>query len=399
MSVDLHIESHLGCKVSDKKIISKIEGEAKLKIYGDKKIEFVEIEFWQYRGIEEYLKNRHFLDALVINPRICGICGHSHLLATVLAIESAIDAKITQKAKILREITTLLEIVENHIKWFYITLVPCVIKDKKYIFKAVKFSSKISKAIALVAGQYPHNSYMIPGGVTCDLTNLEIFKLKELIKQIYDEYIKEIMNEDLISKDLALFFENVPKDIGKGVNKFLVLGNQAFFKSNGNLQGVSEEKSTSLSKNALYNNEFYEVGPLARGILNNEKIKKIYEKYQDSIYTRVVARVYEPLVILSYLLEKIDEIDMCERSFLKPKIKNAKATIAIEAPRGSLIHSIEIEDEKIKNYNIIVPTQFNLSSSTKEKPSPAQASLIGEDKKYAEVLFKCFDICAVCMTH
>jgi Ni,Fe-hydrogenase I large subunit len=148
-----------------KKIVNKIEGEASLKIYGDKKVDFIEIEFWQYRGIESYLINRPIMDALVINPRICGICGHSHLFATVKAIENAVNAKISKKAKILRDITVGLEIVENHIKWFYITLFPTQIKNKKYIFKAGEFASLISKAIALIAGQYPHNSYMIPGGV------------------------------------------------------------------------------------------------------------------------------------------------------------------------------------------------------------------------------------------
>ena len=48
------------------------------------------------------------------------------------------------------------------------------------------------------------------------------------------------------------------------------------------------------------------------------------------------------------------------------------------APRGILIHEIEIFNEKIKNYNIIVPTQFNLSNGDKENPSAAQKALMGE---------------------
>ncbi|AZV46276.1 cytochrome B [Nautilia sp. PV-1] len=384
----------------NKKIINKIEGEATLKIHGDKEVEFVEIEFWQYHGIEDYLKNRHFMDALVINPRVCGICGHSHLYATVKAIEKVFKAKISQKAQIFREITTLLEIVENHIKWFYITIFPTQVKDKSYIFKAVKFSSKISKAIAMLAGQFPHNSYMIPGGVTCDPTYMEIMRLKDLIKEILDEYKNEIMDEEVYSKDLELFFENLPKNIGKSLNRFLVLGESAVFKSNGDYEFVTEEKNRSLSKNALYKNEFYEVGPLARAIVNgNENIKKIYEQLGDSIYTRMAARVYEPLILLEYIMEKIDKIDLCEPSFIKPEIKNGTAKVAVEAPRGSLIHEISIKNEKIENYNIIVPTQFNLASSSKENPAAAQAALMNENSEYVDSIFRCFDICAVCMSH
>ncbi|GAX87532.1 conserved hypothetical protein [Lebetimonas natsushimae] len=382
-----------------KKIVNKIEGEASLKIYGDKKVDFVEIEFWQYRGIENYLINRPIMDALVINPRICGICGHSHLFATVKAIENAVNAKISKKAKILRDITVGLEIVENHIKWFYITLFPTQIKDKKYIFKANKFATLISKAIALIAGQYPHNSYMIPGGVTCDPTNLEIIKLKDLLQKIYEKYQEEIIDLNMNSNDLRVFFENLPRDIGKSVNRFLVLGNNLFFKKNGDVSLVKEEKNTSLSKNVLYNNLFVEVGPLARNI-ENQNIKKIYDKYKDSIYTRIIARIYEGLLILKYLIKKVKEIDICEPSYIKPEIYDGTGISAIEAPRGSLVHEIKIKNEKIANYNIIVPTQFNLSSSQdKNNLSAAQTAMIGEKKEYLDTIFKCFDICAVCVSH
>ena len=382
----------------NKKIVNKIEGEATLKLKGDKYVENVEIEFWQYHGIEKYLKNKHFLDALVINPRICGICGHSHLYASVKVIEKVFNAEVSIKAKTFREITTMLEIIENHIKWFYITIYPTQIKEKKYLFKAVKFSSKISKAIAILAGQFPHNSYMVPGGVTCDPTYMEIMRLKDLIQEIMEDYINEIMDENMFSDDLNKFFENLPKDIGQGLNRFLALSEK--YNKSADLDKVTEEKSTSLSKNALYDNEFYEVGPLARMLsIQNKNIKKIYNKYKDSIYTRMSSRLYEPIILFDDIIKKINEIDLCEPSFIKPNIKNGKAKVAVEAPRGSLIHEISIKNEKIEYYNIIVPTQFNLASSTLDKPSPAQAALINEKIEFVDPIFKCFDICAVCMSH
>ena len=379
-----------------KKIITKIEGEATLKLHKKNSIiSFAEIEFWQYRGIEEFLKNRHYLDASVINPRICGICGHSHLIATAKAIENALDIKITKKAEILREITLGLEIIQNHIKWFYLTLYPTI----KHIdfFKALEFSKDVAKIIALIAGQFPHNSYAIPGGVTCDLTNLEIIKIKNFLLELFEKY-QDIMNVNGKSSDLENLFSDIPKNIGRGLNRFLVLGESLYFKPIGNVKYVNEIKSTSLSKNALYKDNFFEVGPLARN-LENEYINKVYKEYQDSIYSRIFARLYEVNLIFKYLLEKIDEIDLNEKSYIKPTKNSGKGIISIEAPRGSLIHKVEIEDEKIKHYEIIVPTQFNLSNGTISNPSPAQAALMNENKKYADLIFKCFDICAVCVSH
>ncbi len=379
-----------------KKIITKIEGEATLKIHKKNNIiKFAEIEFWQYRGMEEFLKKRPYMDACVINPRVCGICGHSHLIATSKAIENALDIKITNKAKMLREITLGLEIIQNHIKWFYLTLYPSV-KSKDY-FNALNFSKDVSKVIAMIAGQFPHNSYAIPGGVTCDLTNLEIIKVKNYLLQLFERYQK-IMDIEGNSSDLDELFENIPKTVGKSLNRFLVLGSDLYFKSNGSADLVKEEKSTSLNKNALYEDAFIEVGPLARN-LNNIYVKKIYEKYQDSVFTRIFARLYEINLIFEYLIKNIENIDISEKNYIKPSKNSGKGIGVVEAPRGSLIHEVEIQNGLIENYNIIVPTQFNLSNGTKHSPSPAQSALMNEDEKLSDFIFKCFDICAVCVSH
>ena len=67
-----------------KKLIEKIEGEAELDFSMQKgSVEDVRISFGFYRGIEEILVNKSPRDALVITPRVCGICNHAHLLAAV----------------------------------------------------------------------------------------------------------------------------------------------------------------------------------------------------------------------------------------------------------------------------------------------------------------------------
>ncbi len=52
-------------------------------------------------------------------------------------------------------------------------------------------------------------------------------KLKDLINEIKRDYLKEIMDENLNSDDLGLFFKSLPKKIGKSLNRFLVLGTLA----------------------------------------------------------------------------------------------------------------------------------------------------------------------------
>ncbi len=116
-------------------LIEKIEGEAKLDFsFKDEKIDFVDIEFMTARGIENILKGKSALDALVINPRVCGICGHAHLIATVEALENCYEnIEISNKAKIIRELTLTFELIQNHFKWFYLTMRPLFGKNKKFL--------------------------------------------------------------------------------------------------------------------------------------------------------------------------------------------------------------------------------------------------------------------------
>ena len=142
------------------KLIEKIEGEARLNFSFDKnkKIDFVDIEFFSTRNIENILQNKPALDALVINPRVCGICGHAHLLATVKALEDCYqNIKIPKNAQILRELTLNFELIQNHFKWFYLTVLP-LFGYKQHLLKATLPSQTIAKAIATVGGQYPHTS-------------------------------------------------------------------------------------------------------------------------------------------------------------------------------------------------------------------------------------------------
>lgn len=185
-------------KLQIKQLIEKIEGEAELDFtFNDGLIEDVKINFGFYRGIEEILQGKDARDALVITPRVCGICNHAHLLSAVRAIEdgyanAGLPITLSSKANDIREFTLACELIQNHIKWFYMTIFPhleAYVKEKSaenYAIKATYLSSVITKALAIFAGQWPHSSYAVPGGVTCDPTHIDVMQAQSLL----DESIK-----------------------------------------------------------------------------------------------------------------------------------------------------------------------------------------------------------------
>jgi len=429
-----------------KTLIDQIEGEA--NIYFDmqkEKVAFATIAFPHFRGMETILKGKNALDALVITPRVCGICGHAHLLASVRAIEDAYknssnEIILSQKAQKLREFTLVMEIIQNHFKWLYLTIFPSLIELSKQgipqtPLKGAYAANIASKAIALFAGQWPHSSYMVPGGITADPTNIDIIKAESYLNELTLFLEKEtlgISTKKFLSLKSCTDVSELKSDIstlekllidtqmqkkGFAFDRFIVLGKHSFSK-------VSKIKQTRIFKadakyvqtvtsyspneksyayNAMYKGSYYETGPLARMMASKLPIiKNMHRRFKDSAYTRVMARVFE----LASLLEEAQKL-LKNISIDEPSVTNivnidtisAKGRGVVEAPRGPLLHEVTLKNGVIEDYKITTPTQFNIGSEKEENQTPGQQSMIGLSKEDALFVFRTFDVCSVCTTH
>ena len=133
-------------------------------------------------------------------------------------------------------------------------------------------------------------------------------------------------------------------------------------------------------------------------------IQDLHRRYQDSMLSRILARVCEIPQLLNHSKKLIKELNLDEQSYIKPQVDISKLTSsgssAVEAARGSLVHKVNIENGIIKKYDIITPTQWNLSNGTKDNPGVSQKAMIRlKDINLAELVFKSFDVCSVCTTH
>ena len=407
-----------------KQLIEKIEGEATLHFeLEDGLITHTQIEFYQGRGVEDILVGRPIMDALVLTPRVCGICGHAHLITATQALEDIYSTngtplEITDKAKKLRELTLNFEILQSHFKWLYLTLIPSFSAiynptQKQQLLKATYPANILAKAIAVIGGQWPHNSYSLPGGVVSDVTNSELIQVKNFILEVTKFFQSDTKND--IQDMLSLFEKNALESIGQSYDRFIAFGGNSLFQSgkanatsithNINTKHITEvTNKNSIAKNVLYKEKYYEVGSLSRMMLNNNsEVKDAHRHYKDSIYTRVISRGVEMELLLQHSLELLNTIDAKERSYIKPKLAieslNGSGEGRVEAARGSLIHTATIKKGVIQEYQIITPTQWNLSNGEKSNPAVAQKAMVGlSDTRLAEAVFKTFDVCSVCTT-
>jgi len=426
-------------------LIERIEGEAVLDFKTDKsgRVEDTAIRFLHFRGMEAILEGRNALDALVITPRVCGICGHSHLIATVKMIENVyrnagVAIRLSDKANAIRQITLSCELIQNHIKWLYLVMLhesgKMVGEEPTVALKALYVSSQVNQLCALFSGQWPHSSYALPGGVSCDPTHIEVMQglkiLSDVERFVEDEVLgcapeafEQAMRDNEVlslSGDFGKLLRNFEQlkllDTGKSHGRFLVLGDERIAIANGIRSSaefalVSEDDSQTFehggktyAKNALYNGEFYEGGPLARALVQERAgVGDLYRTYGDSAVTRLCARVDEMVSLCAQVRQLLTSLDLSQPSFIPPpaiESISAEGIGIIEAPRGSLIHRARIERGKIVEYSIITPTQWNLGNGTASNLGIAQKAMIGaESIAKASLIFRTFDVCSVCTTH
>lgn len=426
-----------------KQLIEKIEGEAELDFtFNNGLIDDVKINFGFYRGIEEILRGKDARDALVITPRVCGICNHAHLLTAVRAIEDGYknagrEIILSSKASDIREFTLACELIQNHIKWFYMTIFPQLEayveeeSDENYAMKATYLASTITKALAIFAGQWPHSSYAVPGGVTCDPTHLDVMQAQSLVEEsirFFEQVVTGLSLDDYLNIDSVSSLDKIEGDFGKllhmmgrhhmseigqSYDRFIVFGECILSKpgksivtnvSNVDVRYVRESmQKGTVAKAVTYKDKLYEVGPLARGMVAKTPIvKSLHKRYKDSLLTRVFTRVHELAQLLDYSKTLLKNLELDEPSCtLDPdaQLNDFEGTGVVEAARGSLIHTTTVNDGLITNYEIITPTQWNLSHGNEEEQGIAIKAMVGSKSiEEASFIFRTFDVCSVCTT-
>ena len=165
--------------------MNRVEGDLQLNLAFDgNRVSEAWTVGTMYRGFEQILLGRAKTDGLVITPRICGICGTGHLYAAVTALETAMQCAVAPNGTRVRNVCLLAEEIQSDIRHAFLMfcidfcneryrLVPGFdgiveafepFKGQVYRETIVQ-TKKILEIVALFGGQWPHSSYMVPGGV------------------------------------------------------------------------------------------------------------------------------------------------------------------------------------------------------------------------------------------
>jgi len=321
--------------------------------------------------------------------------------------------------------------------------------------------------VSIFSGKIPHSVGIVPGGVTAtptvDMITSFLWKLRRLQDFIDNTYIPDVLAVagaypdyceigagcrnllsygayDLEGKepDLTLrkrlFSQGVTSaDLKPGkldTGKIAESVKHSWYESSttGRHPTKGETKpeygkdgAYSWVKAPRYDGKVYEVGPLARVAVTYASGDPVMKKMVDSalgelkaspaalfsVMGRHLARALSAKFIADSMEKWLLELKPGEPTFVEYTIPEESTGVGLtEAARGALGHWIEIKEQKIANYQCVVPTTWNASPrDDNENPGPIEQAIIGTKIKDKNNPFeivrivRSFDPCLACAVH
>lgn len=478
-----------------------------------------------FRGFEIILRGKDPQAGLIMTPRICGICGGSHLYKACYALDTAWGTTVPPNATLVRNIAQASETIQSVPRWFYAIMGPDLVAaqyaraplfdEATRRFAAfvgtsyqtgVTLSSLPVEIYAIFGGQWPHSSFMIPGGVMSAPTLSDVTRSMAILENWKDNWLEgqwlgcsvdrwlenqtwdDVLawvdeNEAQHESDLGLFLRYAQQiglaDYGEGYGNFLATGtylnpelytkptidgrNDALIVRSGIYAGgnyydfdqarVSEDVTHSFYEGTGSRHPFdgvtepidpadgakqgkytwaksprydvpdlghvpLEVGPLARQIMaarpgaadwqeSDQLMKNVVDSIGTNVLSRIIARVHETPKYYKLVKSWLGALDLHEDFYTKPtEPSEGRGFGGTEAARGALCDWIVLEDGKIKNYQVITPTAWNIGPRDgKEALGPMEQAFLGtpienpdNPVELAQVAHS-YDSCLVCTVH
>lgn len=153
-----------------------------------------------YRGFEQILNGKAPQDALVITPRICGICSVSQSLAAARALAQLQGIEPGANGRLAANLVLACENMADHLSHFYLFFMPDFAREQYaaqpwYEAIAARFRAQNGSAAraalnaraqwlemtGILAGKWPHSLALQPGGTTRAIEARERLRLESIL--------------------------------------------------------------------------------------------------------------------------------------------------------------------------------------------------------------------------
>jgi Ni,Fe-hydrogenase I large subunit len=202
---------------------NRVEGDLEVTLdVDDGHVRSAQVNAPMFRGFEQILLGRDALDALVVVPRICGICSVSQSAAAAAALARAMGVTPPPDGWRVAQLIQATENLADHLTHFYTFFMPDFAREAyrgHAWFEAVhaRFKATVGSAVrdalparmafmqamGLLAGKWPHTLTLQPGGTAQALQASQRLRLVALLAE-FRRWLEERLFGDVLEAVVAL---------------------------------------------------------------------------------------------------------------------------------------------------------------------------------------------------
>lgn len=287
-----------------------------------------------HRGIEWMGLRRNCIQVIYLAERICGICGITHSISFVRAVEQIAQIQVPVRAHYIRSIVGELERIHSHLLWAGVAAHELGFDSAFYL--AWRVRENVMDLVEYLTGNRVHYAMIQIGGVRRDITREQFPRIEESMKffdNAYDQLARVFLDDTTVQMRC--------RDCGV----------------------LTYDEARQLCP----------VGPTARasGIKKDVRVDHPYAGYADldieymtpdrltgevrgDVYDRIVVRLLEvkqSIALVRQLLEQMPDgplLAIPKPAVLLAKLKGVagEAVGRHEAPRGEVMHYVRLEAGK-----------------------------------------------------
>ncbi|MEI8574350.1 Ni/Fe hydrogenase subunit alpha [Methylomonas sp. LW13] len=443
--------------------VSRVEGHGKVTLLLDEnnQVQQARLHIVEFRGFEKFIQGRPYWELPVMVQRLCGICPVSHHLAAAKAIDQLVGvdpANLPPAADKLRRLLHFGQVLQSHALHFFHLSSPDLLFGfeseigKRNIvavlanypdigLQGVKLRKYGQEVIRMVCGKRIHGTGAIPGGMNKALSKDERDYLKQDIGQIvswaqgalqlvtkvhtanlpyYDDFATIRSNYLSLTKPdgaLELYHGGIRVKNPLGdtlVDHYDYCDYPDLIREE--VRSWTYMKFPYLTAQGKADG-WYRVGPLAR--VNNcdfidtplaEAARVEFKQHGGGAMVHsTLAFHWTRMIELLHCAESIqillDDPDLLSNDLLAKGEKRYEGIGVIEAPRGTLFHHYQIdENDIVTKANLIVSTTSNNTAMNESVRQVAAEYLSGRELtepllNNLEVAIRAYDPCLSCATH
>lgn len=410
--------------------IARVEGRGALNISISKDGKVEDLRFRIYeppRFFESFLIGRRYDEVMEIASRICGICPVAHQLTALRAIENALGIEPSQQTKDLRKLLAISAHIQSNVFSMYFLALPdlmgyesaiAMTKDQLGLVKRGLRLKKMGNDIGdLIGGRAVHPVTAVVGGFTALPNRYKIQTIrKRLLETKQDAYDTVDLFSELEIPDFERTCEHMaisdPKEYA--INHGRLRSTEGLDIDEKEYRDYIHEKQVPYSM-ALHshvkNRDSFMVGALPRVNINFSQLspdakdaaKRSSVKFPNfNPFVSHLARAIELVHNIDESIEIIDRLSFKEE-WRDIKCRSGFGAAITEAPRGSLYHSYDLDNNGIvRGVDLVPPTSHNTYNIEKDMNEFVQTILdlpLDEITLKCEMLIRAYDPCISCSVH